>query len=178
MRPGELVHGRPRWSRGVQCWRRGLPPCRSSPTYDVCWVTRGTCIGRRHKPRRGYQVPRRLVPGIDSGRVDATTAVSAMALSAKPRAVILLAIGLALLAGATVAFYFSVHDAQLLSSYNAAPVCPTLTDALAGKECRYSGTATVLYTSQESGTAYIYFALPDLNDRQFSARLPLFIRPD
>lgn len=95
-----------------------------------------------------------------------------------PRAVILLAIGLAVLAGATAAFYFCFRDAQLLSSYNSAPVCPTLTDALAGKKCRYSGTATVLYMSQESGTAYIYFALPGLNDRQFSARLPLFIRPD
>jgi hypothetical protein len=75
------------------------------------------------------------------------------------QAAIMLAIGLALLGGAAAAIFSSQSD-PLINSYNSAPTCASLADAAAGKNCRFTSTATVTQIQGNGETVSVYFSLP------------------
>jgi hypothetical protein len=93
-----------------------------------------------------------------------------MARDARARAVVPLAIGLALLAGGVVTLYSSTRN-DLLNSYNSAPTCAAPADALAGKYCRYTGTATVTDITPDGRYVGIYLEVLGPYG-PFSARFP------
>jgi hypothetical protein len=85
--------------------------------------------------------------------------------------VVSLAIGLGLLIGAIAALYFSTQN-DLLTSYKAAPECPALADAAAGKDCRYTAAATVTQLDGVEGGTLVYFSVKGAYTPFFGARLP------
>jgi hypothetical protein len=91
--------------------------------------------------------------------------------------VVSLAIGLGLLMGAIAALYFSTQN-DLLTSYKAAPYCPALADAAAGKDCRYSAAATVTQLAGDGGGTSVYFSVLGPYTPLFEARLPPDIQTD
>src|SRR5689334_13750274 len=82
-----------------------------------------------------------------------------------------LIIALALLAGAGVATYSSRDDARL-RSYASAPPCASLDDALAGKFCRYTTTATVTDIVGDTSGTDVYFEVPGASVPSYDARVP------
>lgn len=98
--------------------------------------------------------------------------LSRMARGARARALIPLAIGLALLAAGVAALYLSTRN-DLLNSYNSAPTCVAFADAVAGQNCRYTGTATVTAIEPDGGGVSVYFDVPGPHSGFFWARLPL-----
>jgi hypothetical protein len=100
-----------------------------------------------------------------------------MARGGRARAVTSLAIGLGLLAAGVAALYFSTRN-ELLTSYKSAPTCTAFEDAMAGKDCRYTGTGTVTDISPESAGVSVYFDAPGPYSPFFRARLPLETQPN
>ena len=107
----------------------------------------------------------------------ASAVLSRVARCVRAPAVIPLSIGLALLVFGVAALYFSTRN-DLLNSYNSAPICADFADAVAGKNCRYTGQATVTNVSPDSGGAFIDFAVPGSIQPVFRARLPLGAQPN
>jgi hypothetical protein len=99
------------------------------------------------------------------------------ALDGRAQAVIWLAIGLALLGAGVAAIYFSTRN-DLLTSYRDAPACTALDDALAGKDCRYTATATVTEISGDPGGSAVFFDLPGSYSPFYWAVLPRGTRTD
>jgi hypothetical protein len=91
--------------------------------------------------------------------------------------VVRLAAGLGLLTGAIVALYFSTQNA-LLTSYNAAPTCPALADAAAGRDCRYTTTATVTEVFGDDHGTSVDFDLQGSYSPFPAARLPRDVQTD
>jgi hypothetical protein len=87
----------------------------------------------------------------------------------RAQGVIVLAFGVALLAGAAAATYVSRDDSQL-RAYNSAPSCASLDDAIAGKACRYTTTAFVTGSGGgNNANADVYFRL---SGTYFDATVP------
>ena len=82
-------------------------------------------------------------------------------MSPKVQNAIFLVIGAGLVILGAAAGYAAFSDHQLQSSYQSAPSCARLEDALAGNDCRYTGKATVASISDEVGTVGVYFAEAD-----------------
>lgn len=96
---------------------------------------------------------------------------------ARAQAVVGLAIGLGLLAGAGAALYFSTQN-DLLKSYNAAPGCASLADAAAGKDCRYTATATVTQLGGDDHGTSVYLDVQGPYSPFFVARLTREVQVD
>lgn len=84
--------------------------------------------------------------------------------------VVWLFLGLGLLAGSAAALYFSGGN-DLQAAYDSAPTCATFADAEAGKNCRYTATATVTNVVMGSGGVEVYFQVPGSYFPRFSATL-------
>jgi hypothetical protein len=95
----------------------------------------------------------------------------------RAQGVIWLAFGLALLAGAGAAMFFSRDNTQL-RAYNSAPLCASVADAMDGKDCRYTTTAPVTQLVGDQAGTDIYFHLPGTYGPDYQARLPNAVQLD
>jgi hypothetical protein len=69
------------------------------------------------------------------------------------------------------AIYSSRDDTQL-RSYNAAPLCASLDDALAGKDCRYTVAATITDSAGDGTGTDLFFDIPGASGGSYWARVP------
>jgi hypothetical protein len=67
-----------------------------------------------------------------------------------------LVIGVGLFIGSTASLYLSTRNDALVV-YNAAPRCAALKDVVAGKDCRYTATATVSAITLDPDGTSVYF---------------------
>src|SRR5689334_2016841 len=92
--------------------------------------------------------------------------------SLSARVLVWLVLGPALLAASATALYFSSRN-DALTAYNSAPACSTFADAVAGKDCRYTTTATVSMVIGLENAVEVYFDVPGRYSPFFTARLPV-----
>jgi hypothetical protein len=85
-------------------------------------------------------------------------------------ATVWLVIGVGLFAGSAASLYLSTQN-YALTAYNSAPACVSAEDLVAGKDCRYTGTATVSGITPEWDGSSIYFDLSGQYIPYFRARL-------
>lgn len=97
--------------------------------------------------------------------------MSALARGTRFQTVVLTAIGVALLSAAVAAIFASSRN-DLLDSYNSAPTCAGLSDAVVGKDCRYTTTATVNGIFGDPGGVWVDFDIPGTYTPFSSAMLP------
>ena len=81
-----------------------------------------------------------------------------------------LIVGPGLLAASLAALYFSTRNDDL-TAYRAAPPCASFEDAVAGKDCRYTMTATVSEVVADNTVDSIYFDVPRHYSPFFVARV-------